>query len=394
MGASPRRRACRSGRGVMYSMRTRTWSRCCAERGALLGEQIYRHSYPHCWRSKTPVVFRAVEQFFIRIEAIRAQALAAIDTVQLGPRMGAQPHLRHGRVAARLVHLAPALMGRAAAGLLRRGRQADARCRAHPAGRRSLRAARRRISGLKKTTRGGRETLCAARGLHAPQRYAGCLDRLRRLPSGRGAQAARRRARRCLSRGHRPAPRVVPILAHDQRRAARRCAVQDVRHARFRRGQGHAQEGLEVRPGHLRQADGRGAFRRQVRGGYRPALGVERGVHQRGAVLRGVLRAAGGCLPAVPQCPAHPARKFRRLRATRPDDLAGATLIDRWMRSRLQQVSSARAARPTRRSISARSSRRSTSSARWISPRSTWTSRRTASTATPPSPRAAAQRRR
>ena len=58
------------------------------ERGALLGEQIYRHSYPHCWRSKTPVVFRAVEQFFIRIEAIRAQALAAIDTVHWVPAWG------------------------------------------------------------------------------------------------------------------------------------------------------------------------------------------------------------------------------------------------------------------------------------------------------------------
>ena len=58
------------------------------ERGALLGEQIYRHSYPHCWRSKTPVVFRAVEQFFIRIEAIRGKALAAIDTVNWVPAWG------------------------------------------------------------------------------------------------------------------------------------------------------------------------------------------------------------------------------------------------------------------------------------------------------------------
>jgi len=58
------------------------------ERGALLGEQIYRHSYPHCWRSKTPVVFRAVDQFFIRIEAIRAKALTAIDTVHWVPAWG------------------------------------------------------------------------------------------------------------------------------------------------------------------------------------------------------------------------------------------------------------------------------------------------------------------
>ncbi len=38
------------------------------ENGTLLAEQIYKHSYPHCWRSKTPIVFRAVEQFFIRMD--------------------------------------------------------------------------------------------------------------------------------------------------------------------------------------------------------------------------------------------------------------------------------------------------------------------------------------
>ncbi len=58
------------------------------ERGALLGEQIYKHSYPHCWRSKTPVVFRAVEQFFIRVDAIRAKALAAIEGVEWVPAWG------------------------------------------------------------------------------------------------------------------------------------------------------------------------------------------------------------------------------------------------------------------------------------------------------------------
>jgi isoleucyl-tRNA synthetase len=58
------------------------------EHGALLGEQVYKHSYPHCWRSKTPVVFRAVEQFFIRVDALRAQALKAIDEVNWLPRWG------------------------------------------------------------------------------------------------------------------------------------------------------------------------------------------------------------------------------------------------------------------------------------------------------------------
>jgi isoleucyl-tRNA synthetase len=58
------------------------------ERGALVAEQKYTHSYPHCWRSKTPIVFRAVEQFFIRIDAFRADALAAIDQVQWIPAWG------------------------------------------------------------------------------------------------------------------------------------------------------------------------------------------------------------------------------------------------------------------------------------------------------------------
>jgi isoleucyl-tRNA synthetase len=58
------------------------------ERGALLGEQVYQHSYPHCWRSKTPVVFRAVEQFFIRIDAVRADVLKAIDGVEWIPHWG------------------------------------------------------------------------------------------------------------------------------------------------------------------------------------------------------------------------------------------------------------------------------------------------------------------
>ncbi|MFT5857819.1 MAG: isoleucyl-tRNA synthetase, partial [Verrucomicrobiales bacterium] len=55
------------------------------EGGHLLGEERYRHSYPHCWRSKTPIIFRAVPQFFIRIDAIRPQALEEIDRVKWMP---------------------------------------------------------------------------------------------------------------------------------------------------------------------------------------------------------------------------------------------------------------------------------------------------------------------
>jgi len=48
------------------------------ERGALLAEEKYHHSYPYCWRSKTPIIFRAVEQFFIRIDDLRGRALEAV----------------------------------------------------------------------------------------------------------------------------------------------------------------------------------------------------------------------------------------------------------------------------------------------------------------------------
>jgi isoleucyl-tRNA synthetase len=57
-------------------------------RGMLISEQVYRHSYPYCWRSKTPIIFRAVEQFFIRIDDLRADALAAIKGVHWIPPWG------------------------------------------------------------------------------------------------------------------------------------------------------------------------------------------------------------------------------------------------------------------------------------------------------------------
>jgi isoleucyl-tRNA synthetase len=59
-----------------------------AESGHLLGREVYKHSYPHCWRSKTPIIFRAVEQFFISLETLRGQALGEIDKVEWLPAWG------------------------------------------------------------------------------------------------------------------------------------------------------------------------------------------------------------------------------------------------------------------------------------------------------------------
>jgi isoleucyl-tRNA synthetase len=57
-------------------------------RGMLLAEQNFHHSYPYCWRSKTPIIFRAVDQFFIRIDELRGRALEAITKVKWIPAWG------------------------------------------------------------------------------------------------------------------------------------------------------------------------------------------------------------------------------------------------------------------------------------------------------------------
>jgi len=60
------------------------------ERKMLVHREDYQHSYPHCWRSKTPVIFRAMDQWFIRIdhEQFRERALQAIEQVNWVPDWG------------------------------------------------------------------------------------------------------------------------------------------------------------------------------------------------------------------------------------------------------------------------------------------------------------------
>ena len=58
--------------------------------GRLLGHGSLNHSYPHCWRCKSPVIFRATEQWFVSMETndLRKEALAEIDRVQWIPSYG------------------------------------------------------------------------------------------------------------------------------------------------------------------------------------------------------------------------------------------------------------------------------------------------------------------
>ena len=60
------------------------------ERRTLVSFAPYRHSYPHCWRHKTPVIFRATPQWFISMDAagLRSEALNEIKKVTWTPRWG------------------------------------------------------------------------------------------------------------------------------------------------------------------------------------------------------------------------------------------------------------------------------------------------------------------
>ena len=61
-----------------------------AENGSLLAQENIRHSYPHCWRHKTPIIFRATPQWFISMEKqnLRQDALKGIDEVEWIPDWG------------------------------------------------------------------------------------------------------------------------------------------------------------------------------------------------------------------------------------------------------------------------------------------------------------------
>jgi isoleucyl-tRNA synthetase len=72
---------CRANEAIMAKLRTG---------GHLLASETISHSYPHCWRSKTPVIFRAMQQWFLSVDHqdLRERALEAIGQVQWLPSWG------------------------------------------------------------------------------------------------------------------------------------------------------------------------------------------------------------------------------------------------------------------------------------------------------------------
>ena len=61
------------------------------EAGYLYHDFSFAHSYPHCWRCKKPVIFRATEQWFVAVDHddLRAKTLRVInDEVRWHPGLG------------------------------------------------------------------------------------------------------------------------------------------------------------------------------------------------------------------------------------------------------------------------------------------------------------------
>lgn len=58
------------------------------ESNMLLAEERITHSYPHCWRCKNPIIFRATEQWFASIDGFRKEAVDAVKEVEWIPGWG------------------------------------------------------------------------------------------------------------------------------------------------------------------------------------------------------------------------------------------------------------------------------------------------------------------
>ena len=76
--------------GLFYAKANPVVIDALLERQRLWHQAHVQHSYPHCWRHKTPLIFRATQQWFIAMEqsGLRDAALAAVKTVEWIPQWG------------------------------------------------------------------------------------------------------------------------------------------------------------------------------------------------------------------------------------------------------------------------------------------------------------------
>ena len=74
--------------GMFYAKSNKEITKWLEENGYLLKAVDISHSYPHCWRCKKPVIYRATDQWFASVDGFRKQALEEIEKVQWIPAWG------------------------------------------------------------------------------------------------------------------------------------------------------------------------------------------------------------------------------------------------------------------------------------------------------------------
>lgn len=74
--------------GLTYKEGNRVILEDLKEAGALLAVEKITHSYPHCWRCKNPILFRATEQWFASVDDFKKEAIDAIKEVEWIPEWG------------------------------------------------------------------------------------------------------------------------------------------------------------------------------------------------------------------------------------------------------------------------------------------------------------------
>lgn len=76
--------------GLYYAQSNEVILADMKESGALFASEEMSHEYPHCWRCKSPIIFRATPQWFCSVEAFKEEAVAACQSVTWLPAWGGE----------------------------------------------------------------------------------------------------------------------------------------------------------------------------------------------------------------------------------------------------------------------------------------------------------------
>ncbi len=316
--------------------------------GRLMATTNIEHSYPHCWRHKTPVIYRAAAQWFVRMDAekpgtqgvfakdkagqtLRELALAAIEDTQFYPENGktrlrdmiaGRPDWCISRQRNWGVPL-PFFLHKVSR------RAAPPHHGDHGPGRSAGRG--RRCGGLEQG-HAGEPDWRRCPELHQEHRHPRRLVRLRHHPRP-CAQAQPCRAVHLAGRpvpgGARPAPRLVPQLAADRLRHVRPRALQGPADARLHGRRPGPQDEQE-----RRQRGGAAGGQRQAGRGNHPPLVRRDRLFGRPGHRRQDPGAGGRHLPPHPQHAEVFAGQHQRLRSRQGRGAARPAAGDRPLRAR------------------------------------------------------------